>query len=114
MKRLCALLTLLVVLAAGSAIAPAPVMAGPLDAPKAAGQVGERPDGYAGIVKSAPANVRSLVQDINAKRRAQYARIAAKQNIAVEDVAALAGAKAIRRAKPGTYVMDASGAWVRK
>jgi uncharacterized protein len=103
----------IVVLAVGVGIAPA--QAGPLEDAKAAGLVGERIDGYLGVVDSgAPANVRSLVDQINAERRARYAEIAQKQGAPVEAVAQIAGTKLIERAGPGEYVMGASGQWQRK
>ena len=44
------------------------------------GAVGERVDGYLGVVgSSAPADVAQLVEQINAERRAKYADIAGKQ-----------------------------------
>jgi uncharacterized protein YdbL (DUF1318 family) len=86
-----------------------------LDAAKLAGQVGERPDGYLGLVSpSAPAAVKQLVDDVNAKRRAKYAEIAQQNGTAVEAVASLAGAKLIERTQAGQYVMGADGRWLKK
>jgi len=86
-----------------------------LDAAKAAGQVGERPDGYLGLVSpSAPAAVQQLVEEVNAKRKAKYAEIAKQNGTSAAAVAALAGPKLIERTEPGQYVMDAGGRWVKK
>ena len=91
-----------------------PALAGPLDDAKAAGLVGERIDGYLGVVDSgAPADVKRLVEQINAERQAKYAEIAKQQG---------AGAgggpdrrqKLIERAGSGEYVMGADGQWRRK
>lgn len=69
-----------------------------LDTAKADGLVGERADGYLGAVRgSASAEVRSLIDDINAKRKAQYQRIAAKNSIPLAEVEALAGKKTIEK-----------------
>lgn len=88
--------------------------ANPLDDAKAAGYVGERPDGMLGLVSSsAPADVVALVEEINAKRVESYAEIAEKNGIPVGAVAAQAGAKLIDRAPAGQYVMR-DGKWVRK
>jgi hypothetical protein len=109
MLRLCAL----VVLGMGLGIAQA--QAGALEDAKAAGLVGERVDGYLGVVgSSAPADVVQLVEQINAERRAKYADIASKQGAPVEAVAQIAGKKLIERAGPGEYVMGANGQWQRK
>ena len=96
-------------------VAALPVLASDLDGAKAAGQVGERVDGYLGLVDAnAPADVKALVERVNEFRRQKYTEIAAKQGAPVEAVAAQAGAKLTQRAAPGQYVMDASGRWKRK
>jgi uncharacterized protein YdbL (DUF1318 family) len=100
-------------LALGLAIGPA--LAGPLEDAKAQGLVGERIDGYVGVVDSgAPGSVKSLVNQINAEREAKYAEIAKKQGAPVAAVAQIAGTKLIERAPKGEYVMGANGQWQRK
>ena len=77
--------------------------------------VGERADGYVGIVDpSAPGGVVTMVQNINGKRRAKYQGIAAKNGTSLQAVEAIVGKKLIRRAKPGEYIMDSAGRWRRK
>ena len=86
-----------------------------LDSAKAAGQVGERIDGYVGLVDpGAPASVKALVDDVNGKRRQAYASIAEKNATSIEAVAARAGAKLVERAGTGEYVMYADGRWTKK
>ena len=103
----------IVLLGIGLGIAPA--HAGALEDAKAAGLVGERIDGYLGVVGSgAPADVLSLVNQVNAERQAKYADIAQKQGAPVAAVAQIAGTKLIERAGPGEYVMGADGQWQRK
>jgi uncharacterized protein YdbL (DUF1318 family) len=97
------------------ALAAAPALAADLDAAKDAGQVGERADGYVGLVDaSAPDEVKALVKRVNEGRRAKYREIARKRDVPLEAVAVQAGAKLIERAQPGHYVMDASETWKRK
>jgi uncharacterized protein len=92
-----------------------PALAGPLDDAKAAGLVGERIDGYLGLVDSgAPADLKRLVDQINAERQAKYAEIAEKQGAPVKAVAQIAGEKLIGRAGTGEYVMGADGQWRQK
>jgi hypothetical protein len=92
-----------------------PTQAGPLEDAKAEGLVGERIDGYVGVVDSgAPGSVKSLVNQINAEREARYAQIAQKQGAPVAAVAQIAGRKLIERAPRGEYVMGADGRWQRK
>lgn len=83
---------------------------------RAAGWVGERLDGYLGLVdRAAPGNVKALVEDINAKRRAKYQGIADANGTSLQAVEAIVGQKLIERARPGQYVIDATtGRWVRK
>ncbi len=89
-------------------------LADPLGDAKRVGSVGERPDGYLGVVGNASPQVTALVQDINGKRRQKYSAIAKKNGTDVATVAALAGAKIVANAAPGEYVMSSSGQWVRK
>lgn len=92
-----------------------PAAAADLESAKRSGLVGERPDGYLGLVKGgAPAEVQAMVAQINAERRAAYAQIATRTGASVRDVGILAGKRLIAQAAPGTYVMDASGQWRRR
>ncbi|HKJ23389.1 MAG TPA: YdbL family protein [Myxococcota bacterium] len=91
----------------------APASANALDAAKAAGELGERWDGYLGVVKPNAA-AEALASDINRKRMAHYAQIAAKNGATVEATAAIAGAKLVEGAPSGQYVMtSASSGWKR-
>lgn len=93
----------------------APAMADPLDDARAAGQIGERPDGYVSAVSpNAPGNIQALVQSTNAKRLKAYQDIAAKQGVPVEQVGALTAEKIIGKMPAGWYYMNASGSWVQK
>jgi uncharacterized protein len=92
-----------------------PVAAQSLDAAKAAGQIGERIDGYVGVVDAnAPADIKRLVNQVNAGREAKYAEIAAERGTSVQAVAQIAGQKLIERAPKGEYVMGADGRWRQK
>jgi uncharacterized protein YdbL (DUF1318 family) len=96
-------------------LSPLAAVAAPdLDSAKAAGQVGERIDGYVGLVSGgAPDDVKAMVNEINAARKKSYAGIAAKNNLDVAIVAAQAGKKLLARAKVGEYINDGSG-WKKK
>ena len=92
-----------------------PAAAQSLDGAKAAGQVGERIDGYVGVVDaSTPGDVRAMVDQVNAERRQKYAEIAAERGTSVEAVAQIAGQKLIARAPGGQYVLGADGEWRQK
>lgn len=92
-----------------------PALALDLDEARAKGVVGERADGYVAAVKEKPSDeVKALVADINAKRRAAYEEIAKRNGAPVEAVAALAGQKMLaEKAQPGWYVDDGNG-WQKK
>jgi uncharacterized protein YdbL (DUF1318 family) len=107
MKRILAL-GMIALLAMGSA-----AYALDLDGAKAQGLVGERRDGYLGVVAGG-GEVQTLVASINAKRKEEYARIAAGNKQPIATVEKLAAAKAIQMTKPGHFVMDAGGNWVKK
>ncbi|HEY3149592.1 MAG TPA: YdbL family protein [Dongiaceae bacterium] len=93
----------------------APAMADSLDDARAAGLVGERPDGLvAPVSPTAPADIQSLVQSVNAQRMEKYQQIATQKGVPVEQIGAIAGEKIIGKLKPGLYYMDASGNWVQK
>jgi uncharacterized protein len=105
--------TLLAVLMLGTAVFA--LQAEEIDAAKQAGTVGEQSDGYLGLVRTdAPAEITALVDEINTKRRAAYAEIAAKNGTDVDTVARLAGAKLVERAAAGELVRDDTGAWKKK
>jgi len=92
-----------------------PAAALDLDAAKRQGLVGERIDGYVGSVAPNPtAEVSSLVADVNARRKAAYAQIAAKNGSPVEAVAAIAGQKLVDRAAPGDWIDAGNGNWYQK
>jgi hypothetical protein len=87
-----------------------------LDSARAAGLVGERPDGYVDFVKPNPTpDVTALVNQINAQRRKVYEQLAGEKGVPVEEVAALAAEKTIsQRLQPGWYYMNSAGQWVQK
>jgi len=87
-----------------------------LDDARAAGLLGERPDGYVDVVDpSAGADILSLKEQINAQRRKIYQQLAGEKGVPVEEVGALAAEKTIaQKLKPGMYYMDNSGQWVQK
>lgn len=86
-----------------------------LDEAKAAGQIGEKQDGYIGLVQnSVPADVAALVESVNAQRRVRYEQIANENGIAVSDVAKLAFSRAFESTQTGHFVESSPGQWARK
>lgn len=89
--------------------------AAPLDDAKAAGLIGERPDGYVAAVQpNPPPDIAALVREINAKRLAAYQDIAAKQKVPVDQVGAVTAEKLKRQAPAGQYFLNPDGSWTQK
>jgi hypothetical protein len=106
--------TRIAVLIAAVLAVPLPAAALDLDTAKARGLLGERPDGYVEVVDvGAPAEVKALAEDVNAKRRVAYEKVARQNGAPVADVAKIAGKKLIDNAPRGTFV-KIDGKWVKK
>ena len=91
------------------------VAASPLTQPKADGLIGEQANGYIGLVQqNVPADIKKLVNDVNAKRRAGYQNIAKKQGTSLAEVERVGGNTAIEKTLRGNYIRDASGNWRKK
>jgi hypothetical protein len=87
-----------------------------LDDARAAGLIGERPDGYVDAVQpNPPGDIQALITQINAERRKVYQQLAGQKGVPVEEVGALAAEKTIaQKLKPGMFYMNSSGQWVQK
>ena len=81
------------------------------DAARSAGKVGEKMDGYLGIVGQESAELRRIVNDINIKRRALYAQRAQAANATLQEYALTAGCLAILRTAPGEKYQAPDGSW---
>lgn len=82
---------------------------------KTQGVIGERPDGLVGIVAAnAPANARSVAEQVNRERMANYQRIAQETNAPIDAVQARAGAQLTAATPAGQFVMNAAGQWMKK
>lgn len=80
-------------------------------AARAAGQVGEKMDGYLGIVGSATPELRAIVDDLNIKRKAVYAQKAKAQRATVEEYAFTSGCLLISQTRPGEKYQAPGGGW---
>ena len=99
-------------LAVASLAAPAFAQRDPAyAAARAAGQVGEKIDGYLGIVGGGNASLQAVVNDINIKRRAIYAQKAKTANATLDEYALTAGCEAIAATSPGEKYQAPDGSW---
>ena len=87
----------------------------PLTKPKADGLIGEQANGYIGLVsQNAPPDIKKLVAEVNAQRKAGYQKIAAKEGTSLSEVEKVGGITAIEKTLPGNYIRDTNGVWLKK
>src|SRR6478672_7002389 len=84
-----------------------------LEEAKTKGLVGEKPNGYLGVVKPGSQEAQSLTNEVNQKRRRAYEDIASRNRAQIDAVEALAGEKAIQNTKPGHFIEGPDG-WTKK
>lgn len=114
MKRLtrAALSGAALAVALGGVVAPAYAQRDPAyAAARAAGEVGEKMDGYLGIVGAETPELRRIVNDINIKRRSVYSQRAQATNATLEEYALTAGCQAILATVPGEKYQAPDGSW---
>ena len=109
MKRMLALL-LGIALAVPAAAQNSPA----IRAAKAAGQVGERYDGYIGFASYLPAETRRQVEAVNIRRRSHYANLAAARGVSPQDVGITAGCVTLRSVQVGEAYLLADNRWRRR
>jgi uncharacterized protein YdbL (DUF1318 family) len=90
-----------------------PLLALTLEEAKTKGLVGEKSNGYLGVVAAGNAEAQALASDINQKRRQAYQEIASREKTNLKAVEVLAGEKAIEKTRPGNMV-EGPGGWVKK
>ena len=109
------LTSLIGVALAASAVVPGAALAQGRDpayaAARAAGQVGEKMDGYLGYVVTPSAQLRAIVDDINIKRKAAYAAKAQANNATIEEYALTSGCQLILNTRPGEKYQAPDGSW---
>ena len=82
---------------------------------KSQGLVGEANTGFIAAVKSpASAEVRALIEDVNGKRRKQFANTAKKTGATPAQVAMRFYELAIQKTAKGNYYQTAGGNWRKK
>lgn len=77
-------------------------------------KVGEKMDGYLGIVGKSTPELQALVNDINIRRRAVYAKAAQANNATLQEYAFTAGCLAIKRTVPGEMYQAPDGSWQKR
>lgn len=85
-----------------------------LDEAKSQGLIGEQSNGYLGLINNSNASAKSLIDDINRKRRAAYTAKAKKAGVELKIIEIRIGERLQQRAKKGEYVQRSNGQWQRK
>jgi uncharacterized protein YdbL (DUF1318 family) len=85
-----------------------------LDAPRAAGTVGERYDGYAVARGTVPADIASLITQVNSERRAVYEQRAKSEGAPAEAIGKIYAGEILKSAPAGTWFLAENGRWARK
>ncbi len=104
--------------AAGLTLMASVAIAAPADIDQAKSQciIGERIDGYLGIIDDGAVDdaLRRNVREINQRRNAAYADLAAKNGVTLAVAAATTAERLINGAPSGHCVQNERGEWVRK
>src|ERR1043166_6833385 len=103
-------LIVLLLLFARPAVAQTPAV----EAARASGAVGERYDGYLGVVGAVSGAVQSQVATLNIQRRSLYSSLAARKGVSPQDVGVTAGCQLLARVGVGEAYMWPDGAWRRR
>jgi len=100
---------------AAAALAAAPVAAQSpaLSQAIAAGQVGERYDGYMAVVGSPSPELRRHVNAVNLRRRNLYIQLSTKRNVTPELVGMATGCQLLSQLAPGEAYMLSDNVWRR-
>ena len=103
-------------LVAALALAAAPAAAQSADLVQAiqGGQVGERFDGYMGVVSSSSAELRRQVSAVNIRRRNLYIELASRRNVTPEIVGMAAACELLTQLSVGEAYMLSDGVWRRR
>ncbi|KAA0892646.1 YdbL family protein [Pusillimonas sp. ANT_WB101] len=79
---------------------------------KSTGLLGEKPDGYLGVV-APQGDAAEIARLINDARRAEYQKLAKDNKIQLSDVETMAGKKALEKTPAGQYI-QLNGKWIKK
>jgi uncharacterized protein YdbL (DUF1318 family) len=93
---------------------PAPAMAQrdpAYEAARKSGQVGEKMDGYLGVIGSQSAAIENMVADLNRQRRENYTQRAQAQSVTLQEYALTQGCILISRTEPGEKYQAPDGSW---
>ena len=107
---------LLNILLAAAVAAPVPAAAQTpaVDAARQTALIGERFDGYLGVVTAPAPGLHSQVAAINIRRRQLYSNLAVSKGVSPQEVGITAGCQLLARVQVGQAYMLADGQWRRR
>jgi len=105
---------LLIVAALACAVPAAAAEPAAVASARAAGQIGERYDGYVGIAGAIPTAVRNQVGTINITRRTLYTQLAARRGVTTQEVGVTAGCSLLAATPVGGVYMLGDEQWRRR
>ena len=85
-----------------------------LDAPRAAGTVGERFDGFAVVRGAASSEITELVAQVNQERRAVYAERARADKASIGAVGKIYALEIMKAAPAKTWFLSEASQWTQK
>ena len=108
---------LVLLLALAGLAVPAPAFAqdsAAIAQARRSGLIGERYDGYLGVVSpQVSADLRRQVSAINIRRRSLYSNLAAKRGVSPQEVGITTACSLLRRISIGEYYLPGQGGWRR-
>ena len=93
---------------------PAAAQTPAVDAARQTAVIGERYDGYLGVVTALAPGLRSQIAAINIRRRSLYSNLAASRGVSPEEVGITAGCQLLARLQVGQAYMLADRQWRRR
>ena len=101
--------------ALGAVAAPVAAQSSPvIVAARAAGQIGERYDGYLGYALPPESRLRAQVESVNIRRRAFYSDLAAKRGASRVEVGITAGCELLGSVAVGEAYLLGDNVWRRR
>lgn len=83
-------------------------------AARAAGQIGEQPDGYIGVVGGGTPALKALVAKINIQRKAVYTQRSAAGGSTIQELAFVSGCNLIAKTAAGEKYQSPDGRWLTR
>jgi uncharacterized protein YdbL (DUF1318 family) len=100
--------------AAVCALGPMPAAAQSLSKAIEAGEVGEKFDGYMGVVGAPSPEVRRQVAAVNLRRRNLYIDLSTRRNVSPQLVGMATACELLSKLSPGEAYMLSDGVWRRR